>query len=86
MKRQRKEWESIVGRTFGRLTVMQEIGDTAVCRCSCGKLHMPNKHMLPNGNTSSCGCLKKEMMSKLGKTKGPKKSKWIDVLNTIANL
>lgn len=81
-----KAWESIVGRTFGRLTVTSEIGETAVCRCECGKLHMTNKRRLPTGNTLSCGCLRKETTAVTGKTKKQRKLKWIETLKTVDQL
>jgi hypothetical protein len=86
MAKERKAWESIVGRTFGRLTVESEIGETAVCRCSCGKLHMTDKRRLPTGNTASCGCLRKELTAITGRTKKQRKLKWIATLRSVSEL
>lgn len=59
----------LIGRTFGRLTV---VGDFmkgrkhhCECVCSCGKkTDKPVSGALLSGNTKSCGCLQKERLSK----------------------
>jgi hypothetical protein len=66
----RKPWfASLVGQTFGRLTVISHEGMRArlyhqywKCRCSCqsGIEVIVQDCMLKNGNTRSCGCLKRE--------------------------
>lgn len=56
------------GTMFGRLTVLREVrngkpGLQYACRCSCGAEGVwPGRH-LRNGNTSSCGCLQRELVS-----------------------
>lgn len=37
------------------------------CRCDCGKVCIVSSHLLRNGDILSCGCLKKEVTSKLNK-------------------
>jgi hypothetical protein len=65
----------ITGQTFGRLTVIDYAGlnirgeATWECRCSCGN---PNSVIVPSydlrkRHTSSCGCLQREVTSKLHK-------------------
>ena len=62
--------EPMIGRTFGRLTVISEEGRskngsiTYLCSCSCGKQVVVKGTALRNGNNLSCGCLKKELLSK----------------------
>ena len=65
-----KQKESMIGRTFGRLTVISEEGRskngsiTYLCSCSCGNQVIVKGTALRSGNNSSCGCLKKELLSK----------------------
>jgi len=51
-----------IGKTYGRLTVVSKTstaGYTYTCRCACGKTAVVWAYHLLNGNTKSCGCLKK---------------------------
>ena len=68
-----------VGKTFGRLTVTDEImarfGDqnrhAFVCDCSCGtKGLIYNKYTVMRGSTKSCGCLRKEACAANGRKCG----------------
>jgi len=63
------------GVVFGRLTVI-DIGVSIVsksggrrkawkCLCSCGKTRLIREYSLRSGDTSSCGCLHREMVSKM---------------------
>jgi len=73
----------LTGRVFGRLTVTKRTDlrrGVAVlweCLCACGSsVHVPTTDLL-NGRTTSCGCLKREMLiqrnvSKKGIRTGPK--------------
>lgn len=51
-----------IGETFGRLTVIKEIGKDKhkrflyLCKCNCGSLITVNSNKLLRGNTKSCGC------------------------------
>jgi hypothetical protein len=61
-----------IGETFGRLIVAsyQGVRNGKVfwyCDCSCGGHVSVRNDALANGNTKSCGCLKIEAMSKVGK-------------------
>lgn len=59
--------EDLLGKTFGRLTVIAEHEHMGKehkvawwCKCKCGReLAVIAKH-LKNGNTQSCGCIQKE--------------------------
>jgi hypothetical protein len=61
--------ENIIGRRYGRLTVMEYITGnpkhTLVrCICDCGKEWTGRVSSLIKGNTQSCGCFKKEATAK----------------------
>lgn len=58
----------LVGRKFGRLTVVSEIpkfssdGHTRwLCKCECGNTKDIDRTHLIQGKTKSCGCLRREM-------------------------
>ena len=60
--------KQMIGRTFGRLTVVAE-GTRAAdggklwqCRCSCGFSGLYRGSNLRAGNTQSCGCLRVDVM------------------------
>lgn len=64
----------LTGQKFGRLTVLHR--DTTkpkghgkpvywVCQCECGNIKSIYAHNLTMGKTQSCGCLRKEQLSKL---------------------
>lgn len=56
----------MIGKQFGRLTVIAEEGRTQLgiavwlCLCECGNTISVRGTNLRNGRTSSCGCYKKE--------------------------
>lgn len=60
---------NLIGRTFGRLTVIAREGSTAGtprrplwrCRCSCGGELVVLAASLLAGRTRSCGCLRAEL-------------------------
>ena len=63
-------FEDLTGQRFGRLTVIKRVesnksGTRWLCKCDCGNETVALAPNLKRGNTSSCGCLKKEKMSKL---------------------
>ena len=60
----------ITGQRFGRLEVIKRVENNKfnntqyLCRCDCGnEIIIPGSH-LRNGNTSSCGCYKREYVIK----------------------
>jgi hypothetical protein len=67
--------EDLVGKKFGRLTVIMQTEDYItpggghrsrwLCKCSCGNqdLIVVDGSKLKNGHTQSCGCLQREMAS-----------------------
>lgn len=79
----------MVGRRFGRLTVVSRGGDEItkkgaryirwICKCDCGRTVLVRGVSLRNGHTSSCGCARVEGMAR---GKGPSKyevkvSEWL---------
>ena len=67
-----KRMIDMTGETYGRLTVLglsdKKPGTNWVCQCTCGEKTIVLRGSLTRGLTSSCGCYKKEQVSKLGKT------------------
>lgn len=58
----------ISGQVFGRLTALEieritPSGAAWACRCACGNTCIVKASLLRNGNTKSCGCLKKEIVA-----------------------
>jgi len=60
----------LIGKVFGRLTVIQRVGSTTVggaiwlCKCTCGNSCDVFAASLRNGHSKSCGCLHREKTSK----------------------
>jgi len=59
---------NLEGQRFGRWKVLSRaacIGRTAawLCRCDCGHMKAVVTHTLVNGESRSCGCLKRELTS-----------------------
>lgn len=56
----------MIGKTFGRLTVLEKMyakkgkGAYYKCQCSCGSIVIVQGAMLRSGNSKSCGCLAKD--------------------------
>ena len=61
----------ITGMTFGRLTVIERAGVVKNkmmwrCRCTCGKEIVVAGVSLRSGNTTSCGCYNRDVITKHG--------------------
>ena len=63
---------NLVGLRFGKLVVVQptdkrDSSESVVweCRCDCGNTTFVSARRLNSGNTKSCGCLKRELVSKM---------------------
>ncbi|WP_155418730.1 hypothetical protein [Pseudomonas fluorescens] len=68
------------GKRFGRLVVIAETARTGnsskwTCLCDCGVRIDVITPSLRNGNTSSCGCIRREMLSKRNSDSAPHKVK-----------
>ena len=62
----------LTGQKFGRLTVIrfdhsQNGKKYYLCQCDCGNLKTVSSHSLKSGNTKSCGCLHKEILTQRNK-------------------
>ena len=61
----------LLGKKFGRLTVMEDAeirqhGSIVwLCRCECGRLAKVRGSHLQSGATKSCGCLQKDVISRV---------------------
>lgn len=74
----------MIGKKYGRLTILKEAerhsqpnGDrrrTVLCQCDCGNETKVILSNLKRGNTNSCGCLNKELVTKHGEQKDYKRS------------
>lgn len=71
-------FKDMIGKRFGRLTVIKEDGINSsreikwLCKCDCGNEIVVRGSSLRNKTTQSCGCLQKD------KTKEMLKEKWQD--------
>lgn len=86
--------DSIIGKRFGRLTV---IGEGIIengkrkyeCLCDCGNKKYISKSHLTKGHTKSCGCLQKERTSAAsyvhGKSKERIHKEWRGILHRCKN-
>lgn len=70
---------NLTGKVFSRLTVLSEAGRDKhekvmwLCECSCGNKPILSGNTIKSGNTKSCGCLHKEIMSNILTTHGLRK-------------
>jgi len=70
IKRNKNRFIDLTGQRFGRLIVIKSTGKDKhgsylwLCRCDCGKEKIIRGDSLKNGDTTSCGCLQKELISK----------------------
>ena len=64
-----RDKESLIGKKFGRLTVLSYAGDEHIgkdhnsrwiCLCDCGNTTMVGSGKLKSGHTKSCGCMTSE--------------------------
>ncbi len=67
--------ESMVGKKFGRLTIVENQGSSKghskfKCLCDCGKEKIVLGSSLRNGSTRSCGCLAIDVVSDLNSVHG----------------
>ncbi len=66
------EKQNLIGQKFGRLTVIDFVGDDGKnqwlwkCKCNCGnnQLMVRSSRVLKQGIVRSCGCIRKEMVGK----------------------
>lgn len=80
------QFRDLTGERFGRLVVLQRDGHNKhrqllwLCKCDCGNTKTVLGFLLSRGESSSCGCLKKESIAKVnyrhGMTKTPIYGLW----------
>lgn len=68
------EAKNLAGQRFGRLLVLEDSGERTRCKrviwlclCGCGNIVKVRADCLRIEHTKSCGCLRREMTSELGK-------------------
>lgn len=77
--------ENIIGKKFGRLTVIEDTGKRKdrrriyLCLCDCGNYKEVNSKYLLCGDTKSCGCLKIENAKNTIKNNRPVKEYPYDI-------
>lgn len=81
---------NIIGKRFGRLTVVKKtrLKDNRIgwlCRCDCGNKKTIRTNHLLNGETKSCGCLKKEVNKTHGKRNTPTYNIWSNMKQRCIN-
>lgn len=84
----------LTGQKFGRLTVIEKNGHKGekiawLCKCDCGNYVTVTGTGLKSGNTKSCGCLKKEIVSKIKTKHGDANTRlyqaWQNMKNRVNN-
>ena len=71
----KSKYEDLTNQRFGKLVVVEECGvnDKRIqvwkCKCDCGNYIDVEAYRLKNKTTKSCGCLQKEIASKIGRSK-----------------
>ena len=84
----------MTGETYGRLKVLSRVGlkngiSVWKCICECGNVVNVLRASLINGNTSSCGCLRKEIAKEKhtshGMSKLPTYKLWMGIKKRCEN-
>jgi hypothetical protein len=81
----------LVGQKFGRLIVIKyeknDKSNNAIwkCRCDCNNITFVLGYSLRSGNTQSCGCLRKEKMTKHGLSYNPLYNIWKQIIQRCNN-
>jgi len=84
----------LTGSRFGRLQVVgaaENIGTKTAwsCICDCGNSSVARSELLVSGKTSSCGCLRREVMAqtkrKHGKSKSPERATYDHMIGRCYN-
>ena len=90
----------LTGKRFTRLLVIKRLGNTKhghtfwKCLCECGREHNVASGELLNGDTKSCGCLKRERIARVtykhghakrGRWGSPTYQSWLAMHNRCTN-
>ena len=66
----------LTGQRFGRLITIKYLYNSKwLCKCDCGNETIVHTQKLKSGHTKSCGCLQKEIASKIWSKTGKKYGK-----------
>jgi hypothetical protein len=96
------KFTDLTGKRYGRLVVIKldhsqklpcgKIERHYLCKCNCGNYKVVRACTLRNGNTTSCGCYAREMLSKRQTTHNMSKTplykalddnRWLEQIETI---
>jgi hypothetical protein len=87
--------KDLTGQRFGRLVVIRQAGDHIQpngvyysqwdCQCDCGNTVTVRGDDLKRNHTQSCGCLRREKMTKHGKSNHPFYGIWKDIKDRCYN-
>lgn len=71
----RNNFKDLTGQVFGRLKIISYAGRVRGysqwnCECACGRKIISESYNLRCGNTNSCGCLMREIATKVNTTHG----------------
>ena len=74
------------GQRFGRLTVVDQLPAINkrtmwLCKCDCGNEASVDAQNLHTGHTQSCGCLRRERLSKASTTHGKRNTRLYSIWN-----
>ncbi len=87
----RRTGPSLIGQSFGRLTVLECVGvDKAHrrlwrCSCVCGNFVTSTTYPLRSGNTKSCGCLHRDVITVHGMARSPEYAIWAGMVQRCTN-
>lgn len=78
-----RQFINLEDKVFGRLTVIGYLGSTRsrkaawACRCECGNVVGVASKELRNGDTKSCGCLRRDVTTQFNLKRGEKYSRGV---------
>lgn len=78
----------LTGKRFGRLTVISKTTPKRrstrwLCRCDCGKEVVATSTNLRNGNTKSCGCYIRDLVTERNTTHGLSKNRLYSIWHSM---
>lgn len=82
---------NLIGKRFGRLVVVKEAGRNKQkgvvweCRCDCNTIKLYNGSDLQCGKVKSCGCLRRELLTKHGMVGTSAYRSWASMLQRCNN-
>lgn len=78
----------LTGKKFGRLTVIERTENKGkstmwLCKCDCGNERIVSRNNLSTGHSMSCGCLKKETITKIKTTHGKRDTRLYHIWSSM---